>query len=180
MQRQIHRMPFHLSYLPDKTFSTVQVNDPEREKNKRQRLLISRFLDWQENHCLDLIDWWADWDDATSHHWARDGFIRRMHWWNINLSRWLGKASSSKMSLFYTVYAWFLPECMQNLYAKKTRRRYAAIERSSEVIFHRFTKLRILTYLGLCRLYHSVLCTRRSLLPCTLCHSHMWNWYSRF
>lgn len=40
MQRQIHRMPFHLSYLPNKTFSTVQVNDPEREKNKRQRLLI--------------------------------------------------------------------------------------------------------------------------------------------
>lgn len=49
-------MPFHLSYLPIKTFSTVQVNDPEREENKRQRLLISRFLDWQANHCLDLID----------------------------------------------------------------------------------------------------------------------------
>ena len=34
----------------------MQVNDPERDKNKRQRLLISRFLDWQENRSLDLID----------------------------------------------------------------------------------------------------------------------------
>lgn len=36
-------MSFHLSYLPNKTFSAVKVNDPEREMNELQRSLISRF-----------------------------------------------------------------------------------------------------------------------------------------
>lgn len=96
------------------------------------------------------------------------------------------RADKAKLACLKWVYS---TPCMHDFFLNvcKTwmiKNRVGAARRSSDrVNFHRFTQLSIWTYLGLCRFYHShgVLCTRRSRLPCTLCHSHMWwNWYSRF